>query len=151
MHGVLKQPLYAFMIFEIKPLESVGKVKFGMSKNETNILLGLPNSINENVHYYFNNCLQIHFEHDLVSFIEIANSSELKVNLMDLNIFEMTVENLIPEINNFYELDHTDPEKGYSYIFPKIEVSFWRSVIQENGSYFESIGIGKQGYYSEVI
>ncbi len=47
------------------------------------------------------------------------------------------------------KFDETDPELGYSYIFPDIELSIWRPNIDDE--FFSTIGIGQKGYYSETI
>ena len=57
------------------------------------------------------------------------------------------------------------PEQGYSFIFPKIEMSLWRQSIPEDeeddkckmdseeyekpGTYFDTIGLGASGYFSK--
>ena len=47
-----------------------------------------------------------------------------------------------------------DPEVGYSYIFPSLELSVWRPPLPNNtsdpdGRCFRTIGVGRKGYYSE--
>lgn len=47
------------------------------------------------------------------------------------------------------KLDTTDPELGYSYTFPKLELSFWRpDNDDEETPYCATVGLGRAGYYA---
>jgi len=57
-------------------------------------------------------------------------------------------------IRRYADLDTTDPELGYSYLFPRISLSLWRSVkpdaADQDGRFFEAIGVGVPGYFENL-
>jgi hypothetical protein len=75
------------------------------------------------------------------------------VTYKGISVFETEAEELIRLIALDTPYNGGDPELGYSFVFPRLELSLWRPVIpesidDENGKYFSTIGIGRKGYYS---
>ena len=57
-------------------------------------------------------------------------------------------------MKRFAEYDPDDPEVGYSYIYPDLDLSVWRSTMPEGqeddeGRFFRSVGVGRAGYYAK--
>ena len=93
-----------------------------------------------------------------VEYISISNPKEegIKILYRGIDVFGTPATDLIEQIENLTDLryDRGDPELQYSFIFQDVDLSFWRPVLQENendegGKYFEAIGIGIKGYYTD--
>ena len=68
----------------------------------------------------------------------------------DLDVFTTVAEQVVQHITQQASFDADDPELGYSYIFPALDLSLWRPDLPEDNpgsQYFATIGIGKAGYY----
>lgn len=148
--------------FDVVPLEGVGPIKLGMTRSESRAALGEPfvtyrkaNSSTMTDTYY-KSSFQVFFdEDDRVEFIELSRFPVLAF-YKGHSIFELKVEDVVALISKDAQFDVNNPEHEYSYIFPELELSFWRPIIPEigqdeddlDGRYFETIGVGKRGYYS---
>jgi hypothetical protein len=69
------------------------------------------------------------------------------------DVFETKAQDLVNFISQEAPYDPDDPEIGFSYVFPILELALWRPVKPEDeddpeGQYFSTIGIGCQGYLS---
>ena len=115
---------------------------------------------------YYKNELQITFDNDdKADFIEFTgkDSEYVEVYLNDIEIFKTPAPQLIENISKSTnsKIDKDAEEIPYSYIFPSIDLAVWRQVIPEQdeqseqipetdeGKYFWTIGIGKEGYYKK--
>jgi hypothetical protein len=84
-----------------------------------------------------------------VDFIELSNGCHFEAVLFGLPVFVTSIPVLISEIGHWAELDTTDPELGYSYTFPKLEISFWRpDNDDEETPYCATVGLGRASYYA---
>lgn len=144
-------------IFEIQPLIGLANLKLGMSRQESRDLMQdtyTKKSRAENVDCYHNSSFQIFFdEYEKIEFIEISKDEAIKAVFNGKNVLEIPASDLIEEISKDFNVDETDREFGYSFIFPELELSFWRPTIpedenDEDGKYFLTVGIGKKGYFS---
>jgi len=153
---------------KIVPHSGTDKIHFGMSQAEVRSVLGMPfhseeasvfefddikidNPAKDN---YFENELQIHYDANLkVEYIELyGNETEhLEVFLADTNIFNTPVSELIDMVKSEYQTDYDQnhEELSYSFIFKKLDLSFWRQEItdDEGNEFFWTVGIGRKGYY----
>ena len=144
--------------FQVIPLQSLVGVQLGWTKNETYEKIGKPNRSINSTDYYENPYFSIHYDqNNFVEYIEVSNlnSNQYKLILENIDIFNTEAIELIKKlkIKLGINYDESDPEIPYSFIFPDIELSFWRPIIPENefdseGKYFETVGIGIKGYYS---
>jgi hypothetical protein len=101
---------------------------------------------------WFGGSLQVSYtgENPTVEYIELSAISGLAVMLLGLAVFSTPASLLVPRIQERAALDSSDPELGYSYIFPSLELSLWRAVAEQpDGRFFSTIGIGIDGYYSQ--
>lgn len=160
------------MKFELKPREGINDISFGMNSEEVQIKLGEPESTREQsiiqlgdvsipepkTDYYFENSLQISYDKDdSVEFIEIAfKESKLEVSVYGLRINKLTAVEIISFLSNEKNLkyDENDDEFPYTYNFIDQDLTFWRQVLpeddtDEDGKYFDTVGIGKMGYLRE--
>jgi hypothetical protein len=144
--------------FVVEPLRGIrGSVQFGMRREEARAALA-PDRADAfsrgatAFDGFYGSTLQVSYDSEgRVEFIEFAPGS--RVLMDDYDLFGADAESVIEHLTKKEELDAHDPEPGYSFCFPRIELSFWRSVLPEAGSeegrYFESAGFGCAGYFSK--
>jgi len=144
--------------FVVEPLKGIqDSVQFGMSREEARAALA-PASADPflrgvtSFDGFYASTLQLSYDSKgRVKFIEFARRSRLLFDGYDL--FGSEAEAVIEHLKKKHELDTHDPDPGYSFCFPRIELCFWRPVLPEKGSeegrYFKSAGFGCDGYYSK--
>ncbi len=149
-------------IFNVYPLKMAMEVKLGCPKIEVHQKIGAPSRAIENKDYFHDGLpmFSVHYDDNWeVEYIEISNpkSKEIQVVLEGMSIFDMETIALVENVKkeNILELDSADTEIPYSFIFPEIELSFWRHVLPENendeeGKFFETVGIGVKGYHTSL-
>ena len=137
--------------FLIEPLLGIGLVKFGMSREE--VAYTVP-KIYRTFRIFYD-------EANKVEYIELAGykSEDFMAIYNGINIFETKADAIIEEISKKVPYDKTCPEISYTYIFPDLELSFWMAIIPSKDDdkdsddyndslYFQTVGIGIRGYYS---
>jgi hypothetical protein len=144
--------------FLLDPLNGVGPVRLGMSRKAVLAAFGPPSASfykTPNSRYptdaWYGSDFQVFYEGEkpTVAFIELSNGANLEAVLFGLPVFTTSVPALISEIGRRAELDRADPELGYSYTFPNLELAFWRpDNDDEETPYFATVGLGRAGYYS---
>lgn len=144
---------------QVIPLESAIGVGLGWTREEIHKQIEKPDRIWEQSDHYQKEQPLFSLDYNLdnrVEYISISNPKEegIKILFRGIDVFGTPATDLIEQIKKNTDLryDRNDPELQYSFIFPDVELSFWRPVIQENqddehGKYFEAIGIGIKGYY----
>ncbi|MEH6471208.1 MAG: hypothetical protein V7752_08160 [Halopseudomonas sp.] len=141
--------------YELHPLEGVGPIKFGATKDQVRKTLGEPESCHGHTEYFLGSSIQVTYSTaGLVEFIELA--SDVVVAWSGIELFTTPVSDLVAAISQFSSLATEESEPGYTFTFPEAEVGFWRPTQPdeddpEDGKYFESVGLGCKGYYSESI
>lgn len=104
---------------------------------------------------YLNQGVQIFFDADnQVEFIELSKSVTAVYH--GFSVLGTIANNAIAEIAKDTPYDVSDPELGRRYVFPSLEMSFWRHAIPKPsddsleyaGREFLTVGIGKRGYFS---
>jgi len=144
--------------FILDPLKGVDPVRLGMSRDAVHAAFGAPTATfhkTPNSRYptdaWFGSDFQVFYEGDepTVAYIELSNGVNLEAVLFGLPVFTTKVPALIAEIGRRAELDGADPELGYSYTFPSLELGFCRpDNDNEEAPYFATVGLGRVGYYS---
>ena len=87
-----------------------------------------------------------------VEFIELTNTDRFEALYNGVDLHKLKATEALEIVLSDDNYDPSDPELGYSYIFKKLQLSLWRSVISENesdseGQYFEAVGIGGRDYF----
>lgn len=141
--------------FEVLPLKGVGEVRFGSSREEVIRLLGpwsssakrTPQAVHPS-DGWFNNGLQVYYsgQQPSAEYIELSCGCGLEAICFGLPVFSTPASKLIALLQDHAPFDTTDPELGFSYVFPSLELSLWRPAIE--GQFFSTIGVGTNGYYS---
>jgi hypothetical protein len=145
--------------FEAVPLHNVGPIAFGMPRSEVRALLGAhtgnflkePASM-QPVDAWHNNAFQVFYDSkEAVEYIELSRTKDFSVACLGMPVFNTSAALLIEHIMQRAAVDTTDPEHGYSYIFPSLELSLWRPATEgAEASHFSTIGFGRRGYYSNA-
>ena len=144
--------------FHLQPLVGVGDIKLGMSRAEVHRVLG-PCGVSfkksrQSAHptdAWLDNGFQVFYSgaEPCVEYVELSRGSGFEVELWGRPIFSTDASLLVEFIARQAVLDRTNPELGYSYIFPSIELSLWRPTVDKPESLlFSTVGIGVHGYYS---
>ncbi|WP_143133031.1 outer membrane protein assembly factor BamE [Pseudoduganella namucuonensis] len=139
--------------FEIDARMGVGPILFGMTQADVHKLLGEPDWFDSSREEYLQGFIIRYDEAQLVEFIELAKSELFSATFRGKNLHALIAEEAISFMSQFDRFDENDVELGYSYIFPMLDLSLWRSTIPDSGSdpdgqYFEAIGLGKEGYFT---
>lgn len=161
------------VMYKVEPKIGVGPVKLGMSREEVRNLMTID--FKENKFYEaddFHKDGSFHVVYDkeqLVEYIAVSHSIEVPIIYRNIDVFNTKALDLVAEIEKEYAYDKNDSELGYSFIFPEIELSLYRPVIPnadvarwqpeqdidwddedyEDFYYFQTIIIGREGYYSK--
>lgn len=144
-------------VFEVEPLKGIGDIKLGMDRQTVrNLMKAAPETSGsrQQVESYHDGGLQVFYgKNDQVEFIELLRGSGVAAHTRGIDVFETPAQEVLTQIASFSEYNQDDPEVGYSYVFPDLELSLWRPNIpetdeEEDGKYFSTIGIGVPGYYS---
>lgn len=138
----------------LKPLEGAEQIRFGMSYDEVVGLLGEPDqSLSDARAGWRKGCLAIYFEPS-VTFIELSRDCGLVPKLLGIDVFRTPATEVVTALEvQGHSFDATDPELAHTYVFPAIQVGLWRQVLpegddDEEGRYFDTVGVGKKGYYT---
>jgi hypothetical protein len=144
--------------FVLDPLMGAGPIRLGASRRSVLAALGKPASSfyktpdsTYPTDAWFENRFQVFYEgsQPTVAFIELSSGGDVEAVLFGLPVFATAVPVLIHEAGSRAKLDETDPELGYSYIFPALELAFWRPDNDDKEvPHFSTIGIGLSGYFS---
>jgi hypothetical protein len=144
--------------FIVQPLQGIGPVQFGMHRADVRAAMNLPvESFQQTgapaaTDAYLESCFQVFYDAaDTVEYIELSRGGSITAIYGALDIFVTEAEQVVEQIAQEAAVDETDPELGYSYVFPALELSLWRPVLPEyeqEGRYFATIGVGRPGYYS---
>lgn len=140
----------------IEPHIGIGLVELNMTRNEVHEVMGhnfesfykFKESL---VDGYYSSCFQVFYSKDNeVEYIEISKDITKKydVRYNQIKVFDTIANDLIKQIADQTPYDPNNPENPYSYIFKGTDLNLWRQDSEE--PYFDTIGIGIKGYYSNV-
>jgi hypothetical protein len=117
--------------FVILPTVGVGPIRFGMTRAEVRQLIG---------------------PHD-------GESENFRATLDGECLHELNADSAVAHVERVAPLDHDAPEPGYTYVFPTLQLSLWRSVVPDasqdvddpTGRTFEAVGVGPKGYFNKTV
>lgn len=148
-------------LIQITPLHSAMGIQLGWTREQTHQKIGEPDRSWEQSDHYQSELPMFSVDYDsnnTEEFISISNpeNKATKVLFEGLDIFGTPAVGLIEEIEKHtaFRYDRNSAELPYTYIFPEIELSFWRPVVSgnenaEEGFYFKTVGVGVKGCYTE--
>ena len=145
-------------IINIQPLVGIDQVHFGAPRLEIHRALGpcsatfkrSPVSAHP-TDAWLNNGIQVFYTgvEPIVEYIEFSSVSGFEAIVFGQSVFSTEASELVALIEKHAPFDSADPELGYSYIFPSLELSLWRPSIESpEGDFFSTIGVGAHGYFS---
>ena len=143
--------------YPVKPHQGIGPVRLGMTRTESQQAMGRkPDSFQKGpegtplTDAYFEAAFQVFFDdRDVVEYIELSGPSPEFAALYRGKDVHRTVAREVAELmskDGAYDPD--DPELGWSYLFPSLELSLWRPGADD--PFFATIGIGREGYFSQA-
>ena len=143
------------MEFLIKPHDGIGPVKLGMNREQVRELLaGFFSLSDEASDFYFDSCLQIEFENDLVNFIGVSQNENYQLMFGDIDVFGIDGSTLFKVISANESESHSFNES--EYIFPDQIVTLWEMDEQYDyiGNHkrkvWTQLGIGTKSYLKVV-
>ncbi|MFH5802962.1 hypothetical protein [Alienimonas sp. DA493] len=141
---------------EIKPRIGVGPIRFGMTRDALRKHLGEPDADDAAREWYLED-MAIDFDPSgSVVFVELARSENYKAMLNGKCLHELDADQAVAHLQAIAPYDENDPELGYAYRFPELQMSLWRPAIPDGeqapddptGRCFESVGVGGEGYFN---
>jgi hypothetical protein len=150
--------------FDVVPFVGIGQIRFGMIRQDVRSVLpdpvssfarwqAAPNSTDA----FLDHAFQVDYNAaGEVEYIELSRRGPFDVFYKGTNVFVTEVVQLVDFIFLDAPYDDDDPELGSSYIFPRLALSLWRENVPEDnldeddqGQFFDTVGIGKPGYYDK--
>lgn len=156
-----KHGLEAAQAFEIEPHIGAGPIRLGQSREEVHGIMGAPFRPYSKVpgepltDTYFGTDLQVYYDAgDRVEYIELDGPGFINPTLRGRTLLFAPAEDVIDWMRGIADFDADDPELGYSYDDPALDLSLWRPVIpggpeDVEGLTFRSVGVGRLGYYGK--
>ena len=144
--------------YEVKPRSGVGAVALGMSRPDVRARMpGEPVTFRKgsggpDVDAWHEAGFQVFYsDDDTVEYIEL-NRGAVDAWFEGTAVFDVDADQLVEALRSRSPIDEDDAELGYSYVFPLWDLSLWRRCVPESptdeeGRYFDTIGIGVPGYY----
>jgi len=147
------------MKFQIEPGIGVGPVKLGMSKDAVHAALGIPKSSRDGREGFLDGFFVDFDDAGFVEFIELAKSGDFTALFEGVSLHDLAADEAVQFVSRFDQFSNNNREHGYSFIFPKLQMSLWRGTIPEedqdendpDGRYFEAIGVAVSGYFDGNI
>ena len=150
-------------IYEAVPHVGVGPVKLGMTREEVHRVMpgpckSFPKGLNpeHETDAFHDGAFHVFYGGNgpNVEYIELFREAGFRLLYRGLDVFAMPTGQTVAHVSGDAPFDPTDPELGYSYIFPDLDLSLWRPVLPESpedpeGREFSTIGVGVAGYYGE--
>jgi len=148
--------------FEVEPHVGAGPIKLGLSREELRRLMGAPFRTYSKApgepltDTYFGTDLQVSYDaSDRVDYIELNGPRSINPTLRGRTLLFAPAEEVIDWMRGVSDFDADNPELGYSYVYPALDLSLWRPIVPEGpedveGLTFRSVGVGWRGYYRKV-
>ncbi len=146
-------------VFDLVPHVGAGEVHLGMRRSEVRRLLGdavmsykkVPGAVLTD--RYFADLQVAYDREDRVEYIELNGPGDVDAVFRGRSLLFLPADEVLDWMKRFAEYDPDDPEVGYSYVYPDLDLSLWRPVLPDNpedddGRYFQSVGIARAGYFA---
>jgi len=124
----------------IEPGIGIGDIKLGMSKYEFEECIEAYTVKYQNKAHdpdYFNYVFRVEYDTSgKIIFIEIPSgmiTTEFNCVFSGINVFNIKAEELVETIDRIAEYDRDQSELGYTYFFPELGLSLWRSRVFKAG------------------
>lgn len=139
----------------VQPLVGIGDARLGKSKGDLVAALGAPERIvRGKTLVYFGSALRVHLDRQEVAcFVEVAGALSVRPVLDGVYILEISADNAMRTVSRYGAIDTTHREYPMTCIVRDVELSLWRQALPGDdsqmlpGARFESIGVGRKGYF----
>jgi hypothetical protein len=140
----------------VLPLVGVDDLRFGMKRTKVHELLGTsfstfqktPSALHP-TDAWLGGGFQVFYggPDACVEYIELSRDSGFSAMLFGQSVFATEASQVAALIEKHAPFDKSDPELGYSYVFPDLELSLWRPIAEPpEGRFFSTVGVGTKGY-----
>jgi hypothetical protein len=149
--------------YEVVPHVGVGPVRLGMSRDEVrrampgerdSFLKGPYSKIETDA--FHGTAFQVFYgsEPPAVEYIMLCRGQGLQAFYRGVSVFDTDADEMVRHVSLDAPFDASDWELGYSYIFPDLALSLWRSTVPQSpqdmeGRHFMTIGIGVKGCWDK--
>jgi hypothetical protein len=144
-------------IYRIEPHLGIGPVRLAMTRDAARAAMrGLGQSYREDRRakrdLFHGNAFQVFYDAtDTVEYIQLARSGDIDASFEGQRILDIPADDAVRFVERFAPYSTSNPELGWSYLFPALDLSLWRPVTEgEEGRTFASVGVGRAGYYADV-
>ena len=147
--------------YTVVPHEGVAPVRLGMARAECRrVMPEAPRTFRKGpgdgggTDAFHSSAFQVFYDaQDRVEYIELSRGPEVDPQLAGVSVLEVAADEAVAHVRRLAEFDADDPEVGYSYVFPDLDVALWRPVIPESdddpdGRTFSTVGVGISGYHA---
>ena len=146
--------------YTVVPHEGVAPVRLGMTRAECRgVMPEAPRAFRKGpgggeTDAFHSSAFQVFYDaDDRVEYIELSRGRDVEPQIDGLSVLEVAADDAVAHVRRLGEFDADDPEVGYSYVFPDLDVALWRPVIPEDeddpdGRTFSTVGVGIHGYHA---
>ena len=142
----------------LEPLQGTFGVRFGAGRDAIRGLLGVPGDSyrkGTDVDTWLDGQLHVFYSDRslLVEYIEVFSAPNLHVSCAGVELFNQPAAKVVESLKAAAQTEPDVADGGASVTFPQLELSLWRPFVSKRGegSQFQSVGIGRAGYYSAMV
>ena len=144
-------------IYSVEPHIGVRPVLLGMARDAVRAAMLAAGHLHvEDTHaardLFHRNSFQVFYDlGGIAEYIELSSSAEFLATFQGERILELSADDAVRLVTQTATYSTTDWELGWSYVFPALDLSLWRPVIEgDEGRSFATVGVGRLGYYANV-
>lgn len=143
--------------YEIRPREGIGSIKLGDSRENLRRELGSPSYSDATKDFFFNASLHAHYSALGTAELLVVASGPFVATFHGVNLLNVDADEALRIVAAVSPVDKGDPEYPMSCTFPSLDLNLWRSCLPHHdpsggaGRRFESVGVGRQGYFSRHL
>jgi hypothetical protein len=147
--------------YEVVPHVGIGPVRLGMTRAESRAAIGVEarafmkdQADTVPTEAFHDASFQVFYDaSERVEYIELSKSPEIEPIVFGEKVLQLRAEDAVGLVERHVAYDDSNPELGYSYVFPALELALWRPVVPESeddeeGRTFSTVGVGVSGYFS---
>jgi hypothetical protein len=148
--------------FDVTPHVGIGPVQLGMAREAVHgVMPGKYSSFRKapddkyETDAFLDSGFQVFYGGDspIVEYIELSRDCGFWALYKGIDVFGSPANEMVTFVCGDAPFDPANPEIGFSYIFPDLEMSLWRPYVpespdEEEGREFSTIGVDVKGYYS---
>ena len=96
---------------------------------------------------FLDNAFQVFYDSGgRVEYIELSYSDTFIAEFDGVAVLQVAAEDAVEAVATRAPLDQGDPELGWSFVFPELDLALWRPTREDES--FSTVGVGVEGYFS---